>query len=355
MAESLDDRILTTLVKRRVGETPVGDEVEQHKSVLDREIIPTLNETRDKFNRFAERPSIPVGTAEPMTDAQLDPHGTRPLDVGKVYLAAALGRLWMRVDGAWGDLKASALTNDSGIIGATVAAALETLGEAIADLAELLDGTGVDGEPLGSSEIVDTSGVPGINDGMGAVAGMVSGALLYLHEYIAAVEVQSVDNGDWTVGGADLSVANGGTGASTAADARTNLGLAYASTAEQETGTATDRVVAPGTQHRHPSAAKMWGRATVSGGTPTLNTSFNITSITDVGAGQLGVTIATDFAAAAPIGAMAGYTTTGLYFAVSSTSQLAGSCGLEAVGAVPGNAPTLSDPEHWFFWGFGDQ
>src|SRR5690606_30124121 len=201
------------------------------------------------------------------------------------------------------------------------------------------------------NDVVNDSGVPGLN-GTTAQADKVSGALLYLNELIAAVATARIDGDDWDPLGTDLSVLNGGTGASTASGARTNLGLAYASTAEMEAGTATNRVVAPGTQHRHPSAAKMWGRVTVSGGTPTLNTSFNITSITDVGTGQLGVTIATDFAAAAPIGAMAGYFETGLYFAVSSTSQLPGSCGLEAVGATPGNVPSLSDPEHWFFWGF---
>jgi len=41
---------------------------------------------------------------------------------------------------------------------------------------------------------------------------------------------------------------------------------------------------------------KVWGRVSYSGGTPTLDDSFNVTSIGDTGVGLLTVTIATDFA-----------------------------------------------------------
>lgn len=72
-------------------------------------------------------------------------------------------------------------------------------------------------------------------------------------------------------------------------------GLETATSAEQVTGTATDKIVTPGVQHYHPSACKCWGIATVSGGTPTLRASYNVTSITDTGTGQLTVTVANDF------------------------------------------------------------
>ncbi len=67
---------------------------------------------------------------------------------------------------------------------------------------------------------------------------------------------------------------------------------------EQETGTSTTVYVSPGTQHYHPSASKCWGLVTVSGGTPTLTTGYNVTSITDVDVGRLTVTINNDFSSA---------------------------------------------------------
>lgn len=69
---------------------------------------------------------------------------------------------------------------------------------------------------------------------------------------------------------------------------------------EQEAGVTlgTYSFVGPTTQHFHPSAAKCWGIVTVSGGTPTLQVGYNITSITDSGPGLLTFTINNDFSSA---------------------------------------------------------
>ncbi len=67
---------------------------------------------------------------------------------------------------------------------------------------------------------------------------------------------------------------------------------------DQETSTSTTVAVTPGIQQFHPSAAKMWAYVTVSGGTPSLDASYNVTSITDTSAGNVTVTIATDFSSA---------------------------------------------------------
>lgn len=84
--------------------------------------------------------------------------------------------------------------------------------------------------------------------------------------------------------------------ASAALTGATAAGAMLATQAEQETGSATDKLVTPGRQHFHQSAAKAWGYTTYSGGTPTLQTpSYNMTSITDDGVGLLTWTIATDF------------------------------------------------------------
>src|SRR3990167_9929940 len=78
----------------------------------------------------------------------------------------------------------------------------------------------------------------------------------------------------------------------------TVAGAVVATQANMETGTAVDLAVTPGRQAFHPGHPKCWAMVTVSAGTPTLQTSFNISSITDTGVGQLTVTIATDFSSA---------------------------------------------------------
>ena len=79
-----------------------------------------------------------------------------------------------------------------------------------------------------------------------------------------------------------------------ASDSATGV-IEIAVQSEMETATSTTLAVTPGRQHFHPGHPKVWGYATVSGGTPTLETSYNLTSITDTGTGQLTATIATDF------------------------------------------------------------
>lgn len=68
-----------------------------------------------------------------------------------------------------------------------------------------------------------------------------------------------------------------------------------ASASDQETGTSTTVAVVPNVQQRHASASKCWGQIDVSGGVPSLNVNYNITSVSDDGVGTYGVTIATDF------------------------------------------------------------
>ncbi len=75
---------------------------------------------------------------------------------------------------------------------------------------------------------------------------------------------------------------------------------AAASAAEQEAGTEAAKYVAPATQHRHLSAAKAIAVFTIAAGTPTLQTahSYNVSSITDNGAGDYTVNFTTSFSSA---------------------------------------------------------
>jgi hypothetical protein len=68
-----------------------------------------------------------------------------------------------------------------------------------------------------------------------------------------------------------------------------------ATQATMEAAASPASVVTPLNQHYHPGHPKVWGKASYAAGTPTLNVSYNVTSITDTGAGDLLVTHDKDF------------------------------------------------------------
>lgn len=71
--------------------------------------------------------------------------------------------------------------------------------------------------------------------------------------------------------------------------------IQIAAQSDQEAGTSTLLAVTSGRQHFHPSAVKAW---LVAGVTGNILASYNITSLTDTGTGDIAVTIATDFSSA---------------------------------------------------------
>lgn len=191
-------------------------------------------------------------------------------------------------------------------------------------------------------------------------------------------------------GGTDVPVDDGGTGASTASGARSNLGLATVSQAEAEAGTSTttrawtaQRVAqaiaalasgftaasqaemeagsstsvgsTPGRQQYHPGHPKAW--AHVHGGaSPSLAASYNVTSITDSGVGDLTITIATDFSSAnwsalCTTGADPGVAAPTFCGIDYNDNQAAGSVNFECHK----DGGTAKDPQSWNFVGLGDQ
>ncbi len=130
-------------------------------------------------------------------------------------------------------------------------------------------------------------------------------------------------------------------------------GDAVATQAQQETATATTLFVCPGRQHFHPSAAKVWCQAGVAGN---IASSYNMTSVTDVGTGQIAFIIGTDFSSSnwcsivqGLIGAGGAAATT---YVTHSSSQAAG----QILGQVVNLGDyQVSDPTNWMFVGYGDQ
>ncbi|KKN03741.1 hypothetical protein LCGC14_1104560 [marine sediment metagenome] len=135
-----------------------------------------------------------------------------------------------------------------------------------------------------------------------------------------------------------------------------SLGLSYASQTEQETGTATDKVVAPGTQHNHDSAAKLWLSVLWTTGTPDKIDSYNISSITDTAQGRLTITYDTDFSAEPGYAVVAmaenASGSTGLICSHESAQPVVGATIID-INAADGT--TLTDPVTLHVVGFGDQ
>lgn len=128
-------------------------------------------------------------------------------------------------------------------------------------------------------------------------------------------------------------------------------GAAAATQAEQETGSSTSVFVSPGRQQFHPSAVKFWGFVTYTTGTPTLQTNYNITSITDTAVGKLTVTIATDFSSANWAGFVVSETATNDDAFDYNINRAAGSVEFRHTES----SGTFADPANIGFGGLGDQ
>lgn len=100
---------------------------------------------------------------------------------------------------------------------------------------------------------------------------------------------------------------------------------------------------------------KVYAAVTYSAGSPTLNQSFNVTSITDTAIGKLTITIATDFADAlwgANVTSFVDYDSVSCTSAtIEPSSQAAGSCIVQSANSVGG----LADPDRITFTAYGDQ
>jgi len=135
-------------------------------------------------------------------------------------------------------------------------------------------------------------------------------------------------------------------------------GIAVASQAEMESASSTTVAVTPGRQHFHPGHPKCWCKCGVTGND--LG-SYNITSITDTGAGIATINVATDFSTSnwACIATCERSSTslavTNLKFInIRSATQTAGVVGLEIYDGTATTA-VQEDPTAYHMVGCGDQ
>jgi hypothetical protein len=123
-----------------------------------------------------------------------------------------------------------------------------------------------------------------------------------------------------------------------------------ATQAQQETGTDVLVAVTPGRQQFHPSAAKAWVYADAAGN---ATVSYNTSSVTDIGAGQIGHNYTTAFSTANKC--------VGCTISASVTDRFvlqnnAGTFSTSRTDFIVYNAASVaSDPNNWFLTAFGDQ
>lgn len=165
----------------------------------------------------------------------------------------------------------------------------------------------------------------------------------------------SVNTTKFTVDASTGNTVVAGTLAVTSSVTGTSVGGGMVATqAQQETASATDKIVTPGGQQFHPSAAKWWMKSVVSGGVPgSPSASYNVTSVSDPGTARIGITIGTDFSSAEWVCVLSLQTTSasakGGY--VNGASATAGAIEFQA-GIFSGGS---GDPDAWHAVGYGDQ
>lgn len=146
----------------------------------------------------------------------------------------------------------------------------------------------------------------------------------------------------------------------TTASIDANLNMTLAGTLTMDgTNNAIIPAAAPSTPVAHglyrDNICKGWGHVSVSGGTPTLNADYNVTSVTDSGVGELTVTWETDFSSANYALLPGGRGTAGsdhiIFDIDADNAPSTGSCRLTA--ATGGNV--LADPQIWTFAAYGVQ
>jgi len=139
-----------------------------------------------------------------------------------------------------------------------------------------------------------------------------------------------------------------GAGANPAWDTVTSV--TAATQAEMEAASSTTVFVSPGRQQYHPSALKMWADMRNNAGSPVLDASFNVSSLTDIGTGIWRPNLTTSFSTTADY--VAGGTAMDHQYVVMVQYRAAGSF---QVRSWMGTGTHHDADGDMVCWAFGDQ
>jgi hypothetical protein len=259
----------------------------------------------------------------------LDTASTRNTDHAAVMLTAGNGLT------GGGDISASR----SFAVGAGVGIAVST-----DDVALNINGLTEDVSPDGANDFVATYDASGTTHKKVKLSNLPSaGGAAASEPYVTIGNTAGLSAERALTAGNGIIITDGGAGSTV------TIAADFATQAEMETGTSVVDVVSPGRQHFHPSACKFWVQ--FSGDGAAINASYNVTSLTDNGAGDYSVTIGADFSSVS----WAGFVSAGISASYNS-SMGAYAAGSILVRVWLSSTGALADPNGPVSaGGFGDQ
>lgn len=176
-----------------------------------------------------------------------------------------------------------------------------------------------------------------------------------LVQYTSSAWVRFVPAEGWQVWVADEDIVYTCTGSNTwqsAAATAAVAGIVEKATSAEVIAETADKYPDGALLKYHPGVAKFWAKVAVSGGTPSVSASYNVTSITDSGAGLLTITIEDDFDSAdwcCQVSCLSPSITGTAIRSLMVETQAAGS----AQFRWKSGSDSGTDPDAWYIAGFG--